>query len=65
MKVSFRVVAHMDGGHMVEVWDGKEFVAGVYAGERAVKVVSKHPMSTTVEDSPKPEAITIEIGRMQ
>jgi hypothetical protein len=63
-KVTFRHVAQFDGSHVVEVWDGKEFIAGIYAGERAVRIISKHPMTETRDDA-VPPAINIQIGTSQ
>jgi len=63
-KVGFRLVPHFNGGHMVEVLDGKELIAGIYAGDRSVRVISKHPMAA-VDEEGRPQAITIEIGRRQ
>jgi Leu/Phe-tRNA-protein transferase len=62
-KVTFRVIARFDGTHVVEVWDGKEFIAGIYGGERSVRVISKHRMTETRDETAAPPVINIEIGR--
>jgi hypothetical protein len=61
-QVEFRVVAHFNGGRVVEVWDGREFIAAIYAGERSVRVISKYPMTESRDETATPTAINIQIG---
>lgn len=60
---SFRLAFHeITGRRIVEVWDGEEFIAGIYPAVRGVQVVSKHPMEIAKDNEP-PAAVLVEFGR--
>lgn len=48
---------------IVEVWENGQMIAAIYPGkDRAIRVISKHPMTTTGDTRP-PGALDIEIGK--
>jgi hypothetical protein len=65
---TFRAAKHSNHGRqIVEVFDGPEFIAGIYPGEnRMVRIVTKHPVeTTTVADETSVKVVTVTIGRLQ
>jgi len=47
---------------MVEVWDGDQFIAGIYAGNDrgALRIVTKYPVTVDTDEKP-PLAVNVKI----
>jgi hypothetical protein len=62
---SFKMSFHsVTGRRMVEVWEGKQFIAAIYPddGKRSIKIISKFGVTAMPVDDEQPAAMMIEFG---
>ncbi len=64
---SFKLAFHnITGRRIVEVWEGRDFIAAIYpddAQPRAFRVITKYPTAIMKDDKAIPHAINIIVGR--
>jgi len=61
MKMHFRSEIHTETGkQMVEVWRDGQFIAGIYAHEEGMRIVSEH-LDGVKHDSGSPPALVVKL----